>query len=705
MSATYRLTGRIESGELAELYEGLQLPASEVVVKLFHARTSDPAYALDLAETTRLLQPVRHPGILHVVDIGVVRQRLAVVREDLDGFTLGTALQRLHTKEVLLPPALALYVIIQLLETVQQAHDAGVLHGALTPGNVVLARDGTPAVCDFGALRALMAVPQLRRSFAGRGRGTYRAPEVARGEAYTEQSDIYSLGAIAYELLTQREPVVAGGGGVSTRRSEALPPPSRLDRRINSRLDPLILRALEPTPQRRFRSCGEFAAALRNFLAASGGMPGPEDVRRFVGELFPNEVSLAGLGPAPFKEPFTLEPISGAEMDALGAQEPEASIVQRAPFSRALSEEEANADTQEAAEPAFEEYRPEDYEPATRTRAPSEPARRPHQPQDADGEAETTGPGQAGPLERGWEAPPGAAPAKPRRQLVPVGGPGGQQPTRVGARNPRVKVVEDFSGPAPAEEDEELSVSVSLSGRRTVRPRRPRPDEEREPRPLPEPFPPPRRDTTSERDDIALPPPSEPEHAAVSQRLMTEEQDLSRATRRRGRLVAIAAAIALVGVFSFAVAAWQLGGQPARVAVAPQEAPAETSPLQAPAPIRPEPAPPPVRPPPAPEPERMADAAAPAPAPEEEDVPEVKVPPKSQRAYVTITTNVPARVYIDGARVERRTPLTRFPIKAGVRHIRLVSVATGEPQEVELRFARGQHRKVVVNSFSSAPRR
>ncbi|WP_171818853.1 serine/threonine-protein kinase, partial [Pyxidicoccus fallax] len=457
MSATYRLTGRIETGELAELYEGLQLPGVEVVVKLFHPKTSDPAYALDLAETTRLLQPVRHPGILHVVDIGVVRQRLAVIREDVDGFTLGTALQRLHAKEVVLPPPVALYIVIQLLEAVQAAHDAGVLHGALTPGNVVLSRDGTPAVCDFGALRALMAVPQLRRSFAGRGRGTYRAPEVSRGEAHTEQSDIYSLGAIAYELLTQREPVVAGGGGVSTRRGEGLPPPSRLDRRINARLDPLILRALESGPQRRFRSCGEFASSLRNFLSMSGGMPGPDDVRRFVSELLPSEMSLAGLvGPAAFKEPFTLEPISGAEMDDIQAEEPEASIIQRAPFSRSLSEDEASADTQDAAAPAFAEYRPEDYEPAPAARRP-----------DPVGEGETTGPGQAGPLERGWEAPPGAAPPKPRRQLVPQGGANGQQPTRAGMRNPRVKVVEDFSGPGPSDEDEELSVSVSTSGRRT----------------------------------------------------------------------------------------------------------------------------------------------------------------------------------------------------------------------------------------------
>jgi serine/threonine protein kinase len=685
MSATYRLTGRLEAGELAELYEGLQVPGGEVVVKLFHPKTSDPAYAHDLAETIRLLQQVRHPGILHVVDLGFVRQRLAVVREDLDGFTLGTALQRLHAKEVVLPPAVALHIIIQLLEAVQRAHEAGVVHGALTPGNVVLSREGQPAVCDFGALRALMAVPQLKR-VAGRGRGTYRAPEVSRGEAPTEASDIYSLGAIAYELLTQREPVVAGGGGVSTRRGEALPPPSRLDRRLNSRLDPIILRALEPTPQRRFRSCGEFAASLRNFLSASGGMPGSEDVRRFVSELFPNEASIANLGPAPFKEPFSLEPVSGAEMDDIRAEEPEASIIQRVPFSRSLSEEEAHAETQETPGPAFEEYKPEDYEPASRARAaPDVPA-----------EGADTDPGSAGPLERGWVAPPGAAPPKPRRQLVPQGAVNKEGHTRIG-RNPRVRVVEDFSSPEPAEVDEEVSVSVSGSGRRTARPRRPAPPPPRETPEVPKP-----RATARERDDIALPPASDPgsPSSPPPERLMTEEQDLSKVTRRRGRMLGIAAAIALIGVFSFAIAAWQLGGQPG----ASPELEAQVPGAQPP-PVVPEPGPPPpqpIRPPPQP-----VQAAAPVdekPKDADADVPEAKLPPKSQRAFVTIISNVPARVYIDGARVGGSTPLSRFPIRAGKRHITLVSVATGERKELDLRFAKGQHRKVVEDSFK-APRR
>lgn len=306
MSGMYRLTGRTEAGDLAELYEALLLPTLPVAVKLFLPRTSDPAYARELAETVRLLQPVRHPGILHTVDLGFVRQRLAVVREDVDGFTLGIALQRLNTKEVLLPPTVALSIVIQLLEAVQLAHDAGVVHGAITPGNVLLSREGYPAICDFGALRALLSVPQLKRTFAHRGRNTYRAPEVARGEPPTEASDVYSLGAIAYELLTLREPVVPGSG-VSTRR-ETLPPPSRLDRRINSRLDPAVMRALDPAPQRRFRSCDEFAQALRNFLSAGGGLPGAEDVARFVSELFPNEVSLAAPGPCRSRSPSNWSP-------------------------------------------------------------------------------------------------------------------------------------------------------------------------------------------------------------------------------------------------------------------------------------------------------------------------------------------------------------------------------------------------------------
>jgi serine/threonine-protein kinase len=311
MASEYRLTGKLEGGELAELYRAEKAGAGPVVVKLFHPKTTHTTYAREVAETQNRLLKLSNPGIAQVVDIGIVKNRLAIVREDKGRYTLGLALQRLNTKEVVISPALVMAVVLDLLDAITEAHGVQVLHGALTPGNVMLSSAGRAAICDFGALSALNAVPALKKSFAGRGRTSYRAPELAtKGEITTAQSDIYSLGAIMYELLTLKEPSV---GSVSTRR-EQLPPPSRLDRRLNSRIDPLVLRALDPVPGRRYKNTSEFASAVRTLLADSGGLPDREAIARFTTQLFPNDVHL-GLGPVAFDGSFTLTSVEGAELE------------------------------------------------------------------------------------------------------------------------------------------------------------------------------------------------------------------------------------------------------------------------------------------------------------------------------------------------------------------------------------------------------
>ena len=287
----YRLTGRLEQSQLADLFRGERVEANEpVVLKLFHLKTSDAAYAKVVADTSRQLRGVTHQGVAHVLEVGLVDGHLAIVRQDTGKYTLGLVLQRLNTREVHLPPALALTLALELLGAVTAAHDAGVVHGALTPGNILLGEDGRVSVADFGALSALQASPPLKKSFAARGRSSYRAPELGAGDAPTVASDLYALGAIIYEVLTLRE-ASTGTSTIST-RSERLPPPSRLVRRLHSRVDPVIMRALETSPTRRHRSCAEFAEGLRDFLAASGGIPPREDLKKFVGELFPNEVQV-----------------------------------------------------------------------------------------------------------------------------------------------------------------------------------------------------------------------------------------------------------------------------------------------------------------------------------------------------------------------------------------------------------------------------
>ena len=327
----FRLLGRLEGSELSELYRAERTDGGPVVLKLFHPRTTDVAYAKVIADYAQRLSSVSVPGFARVLQVGLFQRRLAIVREDVGRYTLGQALTRLNTREVVLPPAVAIAFIIELADVLEAAHRASVVHGALTPGNVLLGSNGRAAIADFGALDALIASPVLKKAFADRGRSSYRAPEVRGAGRATASSDIYALGALAYELLTLKEASV-GRDSLSTRQGEKLPPPSRLVRRLHSRIDPIIMRALEQTPGRRQRSAGELSSGLREFLSEQGGVPGREDVRKFVDELFPKDVVTNALGPVPFQGAFELDDIAGVS-DLVADAELPAAPQTRAPFS------------------------------------------------------------------------------------------------------------------------------------------------------------------------------------------------------------------------------------------------------------------------------------------------------------------------------------------------------------------------------------
>ncbi len=332
----YRLIGRLETGDLSELYRAqLEPDGSPVVVKLFHLKTTDADYARAIAHTANQLRRVTHAGVAHVQRVGLARQRLAIVRDDFGRYTAGEALTRLNTREVLLPSGVALSMVIELLDVLQAAHEAGVVHGALTPGNVLLSSEGYVGLADFGALAALQASPKLKHAFSGKGRGAYRAPELGNTDEATVQSDVYAVGALAYELLTLRE-ASSGNTALPTRR-EKLAAPSRVVRSLNSRIDSLVMRALEVEPSRRFRSCAELALALREFLIGHGGVPSRQSRQSFVDALFPKDSVMTGLGPVPFTT-FEIEDVS-----------------QVVELDEGLSEVEVRPGYSRAAEPAAQE--------------------------------------------------------------------------------------------------------------------------------------------------------------------------------------------------------------------------------------------------------------------------------------------------------------------------------------------------------------
>lgn len=682
MSGRYRLEGQIETGELAELYAATA-DGERVVVKLFHPTTSDVRYAQELADTARILRNVPAEGIARYVEFGLVKGRLAVVRQDVEGLTLGAALQRLASKEVMMPPPVAIALLIELAETVQQAHEAGVIHGALTPGNILLSTEGHPFVADFGALRALQAVPALRRVFPARGRNVYRAPEITRGEPPSELSDIYSLGAIAYELLTLREPVADSGPGAVSTRSQTLPPPSRLDRRINSRIDPIIMRALDWMATRRFRSAGELSQALRGFLANNGGMPEREDIEKVMRDL---GAARPALGPVPFSEPFELAGVDGADLPP---------IVERSRVLNArpgfLVDEPASPDAETTeAPPAFEEYKPDPRYDNPKPLTAKAPAQEPV--------LVDTDPGQAGPLEKGWEAPPGMAELKPRR--TNAGGIPSPITAKPVPRNPRLKVREDYSAP-PVEENPFAEQDRTDKDAAPAAARRPmvtdwQAEVESPPRPsgvrvaL-------RESAQAPEERVAQIPLVDLAQTAPSEVPPTVPGMNPFLGRERLRGMVATLGLGALAAFALGLLLWRL--VPAKPAPAP--APVRRAPEPVPDPAvsavdgalrkYDEPHPQDPQPSAVTPPQKPPRVLLPL---DDEDAKVYEPPSRYMAGFLTVVADLPSTVTIDGLRVKKTTPVFKLPVAPGKRHIVLETVSTHERRNFVLTFEKGKLQRV-----------
>lgn len=308
MGHLYRLETRLETGQLSDLFRGRADGQREVQLKLFTPQASDHSYGKALHDASARVASLKQAGVMHHEEVGLVGGRLCVARPHIDGYHLGTALMRLATKEVVLPPAVALFILTEVCTAVAAAHAAGFAHGAITPANIWVARDGRVWVTDFLALWAMKQSPVMG-PLADKGRNGYRAPEVARAQPADSGSDVYSLGAVLYELLTLRSVFASRGGGLSTKRDE-LPAPSRLDRRVHAKLDAVVMRALEPQKSRRQKGAAELGEGLRNFLSSQGIGSGRPEVAKFVSEVFPNEVVVSGIGgELPLQGDFRLEKV------------------------------------------------------------------------------------------------------------------------------------------------------------------------------------------------------------------------------------------------------------------------------------------------------------------------------------------------------------------------------------------------------------
>ena len=255
----YRLVEHVGRGGMGVVYKAYQATlARYVAVKVLPDDVAgDPSFRARFREEAISIAGLRHPNILAVFDYGEIDGGAYIVTEFIDGGTLdqqlGSALPSHYANDILRPIAAAL----------DYAHSRGVIHRDVKPSNILLSRDGTPMLADFGLAR--MMAPDREVTSAGMVLGTpnYMAPEQAVGSP-EPASDQYALAVVAYEMLTGRVPYSAPTpmGVVIAHQTGPLPPPRSVNPDIPEDVEAALVKALDRDPKQRFASATAFVRAL-----------------------------------------------------------------------------------------------------------------------------------------------------------------------------------------------------------------------------------------------------------------------------------------------------------------------------------------------------------------------------------------------------------------------------------------------------------
>ena len=280
IAGRYELEELTGSGGMSIVYRARDNQLGRLVaVKILHERLADdPEYVDRFRREALAVARLNHPNIVTVIDRGESDGVQYIVFEHVEGEDL----KRLVARTGPLPVRRALELGIQIGRALSFAHANGVVHRDVKPQNV-LVRDGNAKVTDFGIARADHLSFDAENTETGTvlGTGDYISPEQARGERATEQSDVYSLGALLYELLAGSVPFPADSAVAAAMRHVNDPVPDVLAVRpdVPVRLANAVERALAKDPADRFASMDDLVDEL---VACRSELPSPDAARTMI---------------------------------------------------------------------------------------------------------------------------------------------------------------------------------------------------------------------------------------------------------------------------------------------------------------------------------------------------------------------------------------------------------------------------------------
>jgi serine/threonine protein kinase len=235
----------------------------DVAIKLYHSTSTDGAESRNARRMfmgeAHMIGKLNHPNIVPIYDAGEEEGRRYIVTEHIHGARTLSAYCRPGS---LLPIDQVVQIVYKCAKALHYAHSRGVVHRDVKPSNILLTQDGDVRIVDFGI--ALVSDSEISRLEGVAGSPAYMSPEQVQGHPLDSRSDLYSLGAVMYEMLCGQRPFRAGGLGKLLRQVvQSTPEPLREVRaEVPAELEEIVVRALQKDPDDRFRTGAEFAASL-----------------------------------------------------------------------------------------------------------------------------------------------------------------------------------------------------------------------------------------------------------------------------------------------------------------------------------------------------------------------------------------------------------------------------------------------------------
>ena len=276
----YRVLEKIGSGAMGEVFRARdERLGRDVALKLIRPASSDnPDHLRRFELEARAAAALNHPNIVAVYDVGFSDGTPYIVCELLEGQTL-----RKRLSEGALPVRVALDYALQIVQGLIAAHDRRIVHRDLKPENLFVTTDGRVKILDFGvaklqsapedSARSVEELTTVTRSGAVIGTVAYMSPEQLRSKPVDHRSDIFSVGAILYEMLAGRR-AFRGETEVDTMTAVLLENPPEIDleqARVPESILQIVRHCLEKEPENRFQSSRDLAFALETLSSSSGG--------------------------------------------------------------------------------------------------------------------------------------------------------------------------------------------------------------------------------------------------------------------------------------------------------------------------------------------------------------------------------------------------------------------------------------------------